>query len=319
MEYRQTNVIGGKGSAPGEFAASLRCLAVDARGQLLAAGDSEIKMFDASGRIKRRWSTSRPVLSVAVAADGAVYAGELRQIEIFDGSGKLVNTWRDETLLQRVTAIGFVHDGVLAGDSAGRAIRHFDRNGRFRNNIGKDNPVNGFLVPNGVVDFAVDAHGVIHAANPGKHRVERYLPTGELLGHIGRFHGTDPAGFGGCCNPTNVAVRDRIYVTEKAGPRAKVYDFSGNLEAVIESADFDPNCKNMSVAVDARGVVYVADTVKLAILVFEPSNLGGTGPVGPVSLVGQAGLVQVGQVSLVHVGLVGQAVSPVKPAEGLPR
>ena len=274
MEYRQIQVIGGKGSAPGQFATSLRSLAVDTHGQLYAAGDSEIKVFDAAGRLKRRWSTARPVHSVAVigngAGDGAVYAGEERQIEIFDGTGKLVNTWHDENLLGRVTAIGFVKDGVLAGDAADRAIRHFDLAGKFRNNIGKDNPVHGLLIPNGVVDFAVDAYGVIHAANPGKHRVERYLPTGELLGHIGRFHGTDPAGFGGCCNPTNVAVGDRIYVTEKAGPRAKVYDFSGALQAVIASAPFDPNCKNMSVAVDVRGVVYVADTVRLAIFAFQP-------------------------------------------------
>jgi hypothetical protein len=268
MEYRQIQVIGGKGNTPGQFATSLRSLAVDAHRQLYAAGDSEVKVFDAAGRLKRRWSTARPVHSVATG-EGAVYAGEERQIEIFDGTGKLVHTWRDESLLGRVTAIGFVKDGVLAGDAADRAIRHFDRNGKFLNNVGKDNPVHGLLIPNGVVDFAVDAHGVIHAANPGKHRVERYLPTGELLGHIGRFHGTDPSGFGGCCNPTNVAVGDRIYVTEKAGPRAKVYDFSGALQAVIASTPFDPNCKNMSVAVDARGVVYVADTVQLAIFVFE--------------------------------------------------
>ncbi len=270
MEYRQIKVIGGKGNAPGQFATSLRCLAVDAHGQLFAAGDSEIKVFDAAGRLKRRWSTSRPVLSVAVAGDGAVFTGQLRQIEIFDGSGKLLHTWRNETLLGRVTAIDFLKDGVLAGDAADRAIRHFDKAGKFLNNIGKDNPVNGFLIPNGVVDFAVDTHGVIHAANPGKHRVERYLPSGELLGRIGRFHGTDPAGFGGCCNPTNVTVRDCIYVTEKAGPRAKVYDFSGNFQGVIASDQFDPNCKNMSVAVDGRGVVYVADTVKLSIFVFQP-------------------------------------------------
>ena len=270
MTYRQIRVIGGRGSAPGQFTTSLRGLAVDAHGQLYAAGDSGITVFDGLGRPKRRWSTSRPVHSVAVNSDGAVYAGQERQIEIFDGAGKLLNTWRDESLLGRVTAIGFIGDGVLAGDATDRAIRHFDRNGKFRNNIGKDNPVHGLLIPNGVVDFAVDPHGVIHAANPGKHRVERYLPTGELLGHIGRFHGTDPAGFGGCCNPTNVAVGDRIYVTEKAGPRAKVYDFSGALQAVIATAPFDPNCKNMSLTVDARGVVYVADTVQLAIFAFEP-------------------------------------------------
>ena len=205
-----------------------------------------------------------------MAADGVVHVGEAGQIEIFDATGKLAGTWRDERLLGRVTAIGFTKDGVLAGDAADRAIRHFDRAGKFRNSIGKDNPVNGLLIPNGVVDFAVDAHGTIRAANPGKHRVERYLPTGELLGHIGRFHGTDPAGFGGCCNPTNVAAGDRLYVTEKAGPRAKVYDFDGSFQGVIAAAPFHSQCKNMSVAVDPAGVVYVADTVQLAIFVFEP-------------------------------------------------
>ena len=43
------------------------------------SGDSEIKVFDAAGRLKRRWSTSQPSLSVAVAGDGAVYAGLLNR------------------------------------------------------------------------------------------------------------------------------------------------------------------------------------------------------------------------------------------------
>jgi len=270
MQYRQVAVIGGKGAGPGQFGASLRGIAADAAGNIYAANDSQITVFDAAGRLKRRWSTSQPVHSVAVAGDGAVYTGQIRQIEIFDGGGKLVHTWRDDALLGRVTAIGFADGDVLAGDATGRTIRRFDSGGKFRNNIGRDNPLNGLLIPNGVVDFGVDARGTIHAANPGKHRVERYTPAGELLGHIGHFHGTDPAGFGGCCNPTNVAVRDRIYVTEKAGPRAKVYSFSGELEAVIAADVFDANCKNMSIAADRRGRVYVSDTVKLAIFVFEP-------------------------------------------------
>ena len=261
MQYRHVQVIDGKGG--------LRGIAMDSRGQLYAAGDSEIKLFDAAGRLKQRWPTSRPALAVAVARDGAVYAGEMGQIEIFDGAGKLLRTWRDETLLGRVTAIGFSKDSVLVGDAADRAIRRFDRNGKFLNNIGKDSAVHGLLIPNGVVDFAVDAQGIIYAANPGKHRIEKYTPDGELLGHIGRFDGIDPAGFTGCCNPTNVAIRDGIYTTEKAGPRVKAYDFSGKLLAVIATDLFDANCKNMSIAVDARGRVYVVDTVKAAILVFE--------------------------------------------------
>jgi len=258
MQYRHVQTIQGKGA--------LRGIAVDGNGQLYAAGDSEIEVVG----LNRRWPTTIPAHSVAVAGDGAVYAGEIGQIEIFDGAGKLLHTWRDEKLLGRVTAIGFTKDSVLAGDAVGRAIRRFDRGGKFLNNIGKDNPVNGLLIPNGVVDFAVDAHDVIYAANPGKHRVERYTPGGELLGHIGRFDGLDPAGFTGCCNPTNVALRDGIYTTEKAGPRVKAYDFSGKLLAVIATDLFDANCKNMDIAVGLHGRVYVVDTVKAAILVFEP-------------------------------------------------
>lgn len=267
MQYRQVQVI------PGSFKDALTGIALDGHGRLYAAGDSEIKVFDAAGRLERRWSTAKPVLSVAVAGDGAVYAGERGQIEIFDGAGKLVHNWRDAKLLGRVTAIGFVRDAVLAGDAADRAIRRFDHGGKFLNNIGKDNPVNGLLIPNGVVDFAVDTHGTIYAANPGKHRVERYAPAGELLGHIGRFDGIDPAGFTGCCNPTNVAVAGALYTAEKAGPRVKAYDFDGKLLAVIATDAFNPNCKNMDIAADARGRVYVVDTVKLAIFVFEPVNV----------------------------------------------
>jgi sugar lactone lactonase YvrE len=263
MQYRHVQTIDGKGALHG--------IAVDGhgRGEIYAACVAEIKVFDAAGKLVRRWPTSRPAQSVAVAGDGAVYAGELGQIEIFDGAGKLRDTWRDDKLLRRVTAIGFTGDSVLAGDSADRAIRRFDRRGRFLNDIGKDNPLGGLLIPNGVVDFGVDGQGIVHAANPGKHRVERYAPGGELLGHIGRFDGIDPAGFTGCCNPTNVAIRDAIYTTEKAGPRVKAYDFGGKLLAVIATDLFDANCKNMSIAVDSRGRVYVVDTVKQTILVFE--------------------------------------------------
>jgi hypothetical protein len=261
MQYRQVQIFDGKGALHG--------IAAGGHGELYAAGEAEIKVFDAAGKLVRRWPTARPATAVAVAGDGAVYAGELGQIEIFDGAGHLRGTWRDEKSLRRVTAIGFTGDCVLAGDSADRAIRRLDSSGRFLNNIGKDNPLGGLLIPNGVVDFGVDAHGTVHAANPGKHRVERYTPEGALLGHMGRFDGIDPAGFTGCCNPTNVAIRHAIYTTEKAGPRVKAYDFSGTLLAVIAADVFDANCKNMSIAVDARGRVYVVDTVKQAIFVFE--------------------------------------------------
>jgi hypothetical protein len=273
MKFRQELVFSGKGSEPHQFNASLRGVTVDAEDRLLAVGDSEVKIFDSSGQLESRWSTSQPGFSVAVGQNG-VYVGQEGQLEIYELSGKLLDTWRDPERLGRVTAIGLLQDHVLIADSADRCIRRYDDRGQFLNDIGKDNRMKGFLIPNGAVDFALDSHGIIHAANPGKHRVERYTPEGELLGHFGRWDYQNPQGFPGCCNPTNVTVSDLglVYVTEKAGPRAKVYDAEGELLAVIAADVFDLNCKNMDLAVDSEGRVYIVDTVRLQIHVFVREN-----------------------------------------------
>jgi sugar lactone lactonase YvrE len=271
MTYRQVGKVAGQGHQPDRFVQAIRGITVDREGGLFTAGDSEVKVFDTEQRLRRRWPTSKPALTIAVTGDGRVFVGEPGQVEIFSSQGRLIRTWVDSERMARVTSIGFAGDSVLMGDARGRCIRRYDENGTFLHDIGKENRMQGFLIPNGIVHFDVDAAGVIHVTNPGKHRVERYTIEDKLLGHIGRFDGIDPAGFSGCCNPTNVSVagRDRIYCTEKAEPRAKVYDFAGNLLAVIAAEVFDPNCKNMDIAVDGRGRVYVADTVRLEILVFE--------------------------------------------------
>ena len=278
MEYRQERVFCGRGSEPHQFAATLRGVSIDTNDSVYALGDSEVKVFDSRGTLESRWPTNQPGFSLAVEAE-KVYVGEEGRLEIYSRSGELSDTWEDPQKLGRVTSIGLLPNHVLIADSNDRCIRRYDRQGNFLNNIGKENRMRGFLIPNGAVDFGVDSQGIIHAANPGKHRVERYTPEGELLGHFGRFDGRDPKGFPGCCNPTNLTVTHQgyVYVTEKAGPRAKVYDAEGELLAVIAADVFDLNCKNMDLAVDSEGRVYVGDTVQLNIHVFVPEQeeLGG--------------------------------------------
>ena len=273
MGYRKVRVIDAKGDGPGQFADELRGLAI--RGdELYAVGDSHVVVFSLEGKVQRTWKTERPGTAVAVAPDGAVYVGEEGQIEIFERDGRLRDSWRDADRFGLVTAIGFAGDAVLIADVGDRCIRRYDKSGKFQANIGRDSHKRGFMLPNRHLDFVVDPNGLILAANPGQHRIERYSSSGELLGQFGQFSETDPAGFPGCCNPTNLALgpRGEIVVTEKAAPRVKVYTSGGELLAVMGEADFDPNCKNMDVAVDARGRVYVADTERLQIVVFEATT-----------------------------------------------
>jgi streptogramin lyase len=275
MEYRLTRRIGGKGAAPGQFREALRGVAVDG-GRVYAVGDAALKVFGPQGELVSQWATSRPGECVTVDGDGRAWVGEWKQVEIFDAKQGLVSTFRDPERLGRVTAIGFAKGDVFLADALARCIRRYDAERRFLNNVGDQHRKGGFDIPNGVVDFALRADGELHAANPGMHRVERYTAAGALVSQFGRFDGRDPAGFGGCCNPTNLAVDalGRVIVTEKAGPRLKVYGPAGDLVAVVADSAFDAGCRNMDVAVDAQGRIYVADTVRLEICVFSPAEAG---------------------------------------------
>jgi hypothetical protein len=274
MRYHRERVISGKGTGRAEFADALRGLALDANDELYAVGDCDLKVFSLQGNLLRRWRTEYPGYSVAVSASGTACVGQAGQVQIFNRQGKLLDTWRDADRLGLVTAIGFAGDDVLLADAKGRCIRRYDQSGKHRNDIGRGDGRRGFFIPNGHLDFAVDAQGAIHAPNPGKHRVERYSPEGELLGRFGRFDGVDPAGFSGCCNPTNIALTPEglIVVTVKAAPGVKVYNTEGKLLAVLGTDDFDPRCKNMDVAVDSQGRIYVIDTARLYICVYAPDR-----------------------------------------------
>lgn len=274
-EYRAVRTVSGRGARPDQFTEALRGVAVDGQGRLYLAGDSEVKVFDADGVMTHRWYTSRPGFAVAVGDAGSVWVGQEGQVEVYGVGGERLDEWRDGDRLGLVTAIGFTAGGVLLADARARCIRHYDLEGRWLNDVGDRHRKGGFHIPNGVVDFAVDGDDVVHAANPGMHRVERFKAAGELLGHFGRFDGRDPEGFPGCCNPTNVAVarNGRVVVTEKGGPRVKVYDAAGALEAVVAGDEtFDPACKNMDVAVDPWDRIVVIDPVRLAALVFAVSE-----------------------------------------------
>lgn len=277
MRFRKVRVMAGQGSGPGELAESLRGLAVGAAGNVYAVGDSQVAVFSPAGELVEHWATEKPGFCVAVA-DGRVYVGQPGAVQIFEAGGKPLDAWRDAKRLGLVTAIGVCGEDVVIADTEERCIRRYDKGGKFRNDVGKDNRMKGFLIPNRHLDLAVDAGGVIYAPNPGLHRVERYAQDGKLLGHFGRFDSQDAAGFPGCCNPTNIALTPRgdIAVTEKAGPRVKVYDPAGKLLAVWGEGDFDLMCKNMDIAVDSQGRVYVIDTARLQIVVYEPEASGAT-------------------------------------------
>ena len=275
MGYHQERVIGGVGLEKGGFAGALRGIHVDARERLYAVGDRKLVIYSLQGKCLNEIALEREGYCVATSPDGKIFVGEQGQVQIFDAECKPNATWRDEILLGCVTAIGFVNENVILADVKDRCLRRYHSSGKYLANIGKDNRMKGFLIPNAYLDFEADRDGVLHVCNPGKHRVERYSVEDKLLGWWGKFGGgSDPEGFTGCCNPTNIALMGdgRIVVTTKAEPQVKVYSAEGKMLELFGEGAFDPNCKNMDVAVDADERIYVIDTTRLTILVFAPDK-----------------------------------------------
>jgi hypothetical protein len=272
MEYRFGRRLGIRDSDEWSFRAALRAVAWTQRGEWILVGDEEVKILTADNEPLRRWPTSRPAWSVTVDDEGAIWVGEPGQIEVFSAAGRLEDTWREEKWFSLVTALHVAGSNVFVGDAGTRWIHRFDRDRRLLNHLGDRHRKGGFHIPNGVVDFGCDSDGTVVVANPGMHRVERYSPEGELIDRFGRFGQQDPAGFPGCCNPTNVALgpAGAVVVSEKAGPRVKVYDRDGHLLTVVAgAADFDPACKNMDLTVDEKGSIGVVDTVDLTVAIFD--------------------------------------------------
>lgn len=276
MQYRRIGTIGSAALGSTAFEETMRAVSWHDGGHWYLAGDRRIVVLSAEGEAERHWATSQSPWSLAVDSEGRVWVGEPGQVEVFSAEGKLEDTWRNEELFGLVTGMAVTAESVFIADAGTRWIHRFDRERRLLNHIGDQHRKGGFHIPNGIVDFDIDLDGTVVVANPGMHRVERYQPGGESLGYFGRFGQQDPAGFPGCCNPTNVALgpAGEIVVSEKSGPRVKVYDPDGTLRAVVSSEeDFDPSCKNMDLAVDHFGRIGVVDPVARALALYEPQGV----------------------------------------------
>lgn len=272
IPYRTARRISAcRGVDAGQVSEALRGVTV-AGDRLYTVGDQLVQVLTLDGRLVQHWRTDRPGYTIAVDHDGTLWVGAEGQIEIFGADGRRRDLWRDPQRLGLVTCLGFTADEVLVGEVKDRCIRRFDRQRKHLGDIGTDNRQRGFLLLKGHMDFVVTDDGHILAANPGKHRVERYDLDGKRLGFFGRFDGRDPAGFTSCCNPTDLALLPggRLVTIEKADPRVKIYDAENRLVSVMGVGDFDLGCLNMDAAIDAQGRIYVIDTVRLQIVVFEP-------------------------------------------------
>lgn len=102
----------------------------------------------------------------------------------------------------------------------------------------------------------------LFVAENTKHRVGRYDRDGKKLGDFGKSGrgNSDPACFGGCCNPMNVRVGPAgVYTAESEGI-VKLFGPSGEFRVLVGTLKVKEGCKNVAIAATADGSkVYFCD------------------------------------------------------------
>jgi hypothetical protein len=266
--------------------AESHAIVVAADGTIYIAGDKAIRVFSEKDRLRSEFKLAETPTCLDVAADGKIYIGMKNHVEVYDHQGQRVTAWRravDEAIL---TSIAVYKNDVFVADAGNRIVIHYDTDGNVINHIGKkdaDKNIPGFLVPSPYFDLAVAPDGLLRVINPGMHRIEAYTFEGDLEFSWGKFS-NDLDGFTGCCNPVTFAILENgSYITcEKGLVRVKIYDANGAFVGVVAGPQqlveagvaqicyLPENCQKggFDVAVDAKGRVFVLDTIKNIVRTF---------------------------------------------------
>ncbi len=274
QHYTRMAVLVGPG-AHEEFRRALSGLALGPRDAVHALGDDEIRVFEAGGRLVRKWRAPEKASCLGVATDGRVAVGSPSRVDLFSDAGGHIGGFavgtRDKPAA--VTAVRLFRDAVLVADAAARVIRRYDFRGTEQGTIGARNKTGGFMLPNKSLDFDVDAAGIVYATDSGRHRVTSWTLDGEMVSSFGKFGMAKLEDFVGCCNPVNVAVGPdgSVVTAEKMIARVKVFSKDRALLAVIGPENFDPMCWHIHVAVDSKGRIVTGDTERRTIAVWERS------------------------------------------------
>lgn len=261
----------------------LRALATTPDGRIYAAGRDALVVLDSTGAELARYALAETPRDLSVAPDGTIFLGMRAHVEILDADGTPRAQWPPLEGRALVTSIAADADNIYVADAGNRVVLRFDHEGNLLARIGEKEPardIPGLVVPSGCLDVAFD-DAALWVVNPGRHGLEQYRPSGELVSAWYRSS-MDVDGFCGCCNPTHIAFRsDGTLVTaEKGLTRVKLYSVDQRLLGVIaEPSAFhaaplspfspEPEPPIADLAVDATDRILVLDADRNAIRVFE--------------------------------------------------
>lgn len=280
--------------AAGAFPTGLervKCLILDASGQLLVGGDRVVRQFSPEGKPGREIKLERPTHALGLGSANELVVALGNFFEIYDTQGAL--QFRSPKLDSDsfLTAVAVHEQFLFLADAGRREVLRWDRRtGELAGRFGrKDQPAGnpGFVVPSPYFDLAV-GHERLHVTNPGRLRVETYTLDGRFESSWGG-PGLAPDRFCGCCNPVYFTLRpDGGFLTSEKGlTRIGIYGPDGAFKGLVAGPDILVDDRELAkkacqdcrlgggfdLACDAAGRVYVLDPFRKAVRIFSPRTM----------------------------------------------
>ena len=264
-----------------------RAIAVVADGKFYIAGDEKIAIYAPDNSVLMELELTGELTCVEIETDGTIVVCVGSDIVFINPTGVEIDRWTVPADNAILTSIAMDKTDVFVADAVNKMVWRLDYGGNVIGKIGEKDPdrnIPGIVIPSAYFDIAPYPDGLLRVVNPGRHWIEAYTADGDREWYWGTS-GVGIEGFSGCCNPVALAVLpDGGFVTaEKGLVRVKVYDADGEFVGVVAGPDQlgwigpmrvcktpeECKAKGFDVAVDDQGRIFVLDTVRNVVRIFE--------------------------------------------------
>ncbi|MHC5097435.1 MAG: NHL repeat-containing protein [Planctomycetota bacterium] len=262
-------------------------VAVGADGRIYIAGDEKITIYTSGFSVQTEVELKGEPTCVEVETDGTMVVCVKSDVIFINPTGVEIDGWTIPADNAILTSIAMDNENIFVADAVNKLVWRLDRDGSVVGKIGQKDPdrnIPGIVIPSAYFDIATYPDGLLRVVNPGRHWIEAYTSDGDREWYWGTS-GVNIKGFSGCCNPVALAILpDGGFVTaEKGLVRVKVYDADGEFVGVVAGPDqlgwVEPlricktpeecKAKGFDVAVDKQGRIYVLDTLRNVVRIFE--------------------------------------------------
>jgi sugar lactone lactonase YvrE len=260
--------------------AQVTALAAGPEGEIVVGGDRVVRVYGPDGAARETIPVEETPLALATTPEGGLLVAGRSTVAERERGGpfRRLITLTGERV--RITSIALDRDSVYVADAGTPVVWRFTRRGELVGRIGEKDPdrnIPDFNVPSPYFDLLVAPDGLLRVVDPGRHRITAFTPEGDLELAWGLASLALP-GFGGCCNPSHLAMLPdgRFVTSEKGIPRVKVHDAEGEfVTAVVGAEGLATETGPCDVAVDPKGRILVLDPGARAVRIYVPK--GGQG------------------------------------------